>query len=100
MVTNATPSIKSEVKNLSSLDPSLHYNDVAMAISEEYSKAYTARQRPHLHVIDPSDNQQFPGIDNFANELKSWQWLFGKTPKFELPLSIKLSTGDTKMVFK
>ncbi|KXJ04644.1 Lipoyltransferase 1, mitochondrial [Exaiptasia diaphana] len=70
MITNATPSIKSEVKNLSSLDPSLHYNDVAMAISEEYSKAYTARQQPHLRIIDPSDNQQFPGIDNFANELK------------------------------
>ena len=70
MVTNATPSIKSEVKNLSSLDASLDYNDVAMAISEEYSNAYTARQQPYLRVIDPSDYQQFPGIDNFAKELK------------------------------
>lgn len=70
MITNATASIRSEVKNLSSIDPSLNYNDVAVAIAEEYANAYIPGQNPNLHVIDPSDDQQFPGIDNFATELK------------------------------
>ena len=40
--------------------------------------------------MDPSDERTFPGISGLANELRSWEWTFGRTPKFSVhaPLSL------------
>lgn len=33
-----------------------------------------------------TDDQQFPGVIEYENELRDWKWIYGKTPQFILPL--------------
>uniref|UniRef100_A0A8C6SDQ0 Lipoyltransferase 1 n=1 Tax=Neogobius melanostomus TaxID=47308 RepID=A0A8C6SDQ0_9GOBI len=48
-----------------------------------------------LAVLDPSDESLFPGIGRIASELRSWEWTFGKTPKFTVQTEINLSDDLT-----
>ena len=34
--------------------------------------------------MDPTDDQKFAGIDSLHSELKSWDWIYGHTPKFDI----------------
>lgn len=41
-------------------------------------------------VIDPADESVFPGLGVAAAELRSWDWTFGKTPKFHIQTPLEL----------
>lgn len=43
--------------------------------------------------IDPEDKSLFPGLSEAAAELQSWEWTFGKTPKFSIQTALKLVDG-------
>lgn len=34
--------------------------------------------------MNPNDLDLFPGVENHLTELKSWEWIFGKTPPFSI----------------
>lgn len=40
--------------------------------------------------VDPHDESVFPGLSQAAAELRSWEWMFGKTPKFSIQTILKL----------
>lgn len=42
-------------------------------------------------LIDPSDESTFPGVGSMADELRSWNWAFGKTPKFSVETLLELT---------
>lgn len=44
--------------------------------------------------IDPEDESAFPGLSEAASELQSWEWTFGKTPKFRIETMLELVDGD------
>lgn len=70
IVSNATASVGAVVKNLCKVDPSLNFNNVAMAIAEKFSATYSSNQQLQLQVVDPGDEKLFPGISEFARELQ------------------------------
>ena len=37
---------------------------------------------PSIENVDPYDEITFPGISSLDTELRSWNWIFGRTPKF------------------
>lgn len=37
-----------------------------------------------LEVVDPTNEQVFPGIHGNRHILESWDWIYGKTPKFTI----------------
>lgn len=59
-------------------------------------------------LVDPDDESAFPGLGQAAAELRSWEWMFGKTPKFSIQATLKLldhrkfshSSGQLQMTIK
>lgn len=43
-----------------------------------------------LSFVDPADESAFPGLGAAAAELRSWDWTFGKTPKFSVQAPLEL----------
>ncbi|XP_056411925.1 lipoyltransferase 1, mitochondrial [Hyla sarda] len=85
---NATPSVPSLVKNLSQAYSSLTCQAVMDAVAKEYSYQY--EDKPHVHVVDPRDETLFPGITQKKKELCTWDWIYGKTPKFNVQKSFQI----------
>ncbi|XP_069613610.1 lipoyl amidotransferase LIPT1, mitochondrial isoform X1 [Ranitomeya imitator] len=89
---NATPSVPSLVQNLSHAHPSLTCEAVMDAIAKEYSFLYD--DKPIIHVVDPSDEALFPGITPKIKELCTWDWIYGKTPKFDVQKTFQILHKD------
>ncbi|XP_056157198.1 lipoyltransferase 1, mitochondrial [Lampris incognitus] len=85
---NATASIPSPVTNLLDEDPTLDPDIILNAVVRQYSTEFgcSGLVRP----IDPSDEVMFPGIDKMEEELRSWEWRFGRTPRFSIHTSLEL----------
>ncbi|KAM6945725.1 lipoyl amidotransferase LIPT1, mitochondrial [Aplochiton taeniatus] len=87
---NATPSVPSPVKNLLDEDPTLDCETIMSAVVSQYNIEF-GFQSPIMQV-DPSDELAFPGIHKMAQELQTWEWTLGRTPKFSICTSLVL--GD------
>lgn len=89
---NATPSVPSPVTNLVDHVPSLCWKELLDALARQYNTEF-GLSAP-LAIIDPKDESVFPGIDEAAAQLQSWEWIYGKTPKFSVQTSLDLEDGD------
>ncbi|KAL4656948.1 hypothetical protein GN956_G3953 [Arapaima gigas] len=85
---NATPSVPAPVKNLRDDDPTLTCEAVMEAVATQYSADF-GLNRPVI-VVDPTHELCHPGINGIAQELQTWDWVFGKTPKFTLETSLEV----------
>ncbi|XP_030636594.1 lipoyl amidotransferase LIPT1, mitochondrial [Chanos chanos] len=79
---NATPSVPSPVKNLLDEDPTLDSNTIMEAIASRYNVEF-GFDSPVI-TIDPSNETLLPGIHKMTHELRSWEWVYGRTPKFSI----------------
>lgn len=86
---NATPSIPSPVTNLLDYAPSLQWEELLEALVHQYNTEFGFSAA--LTLIDPSDESAFPGLSKMATELRSWDWTFGKTPKFSVQTLLDLT---------
>ncbi|KAI1303142.1 Lipoyltransferase 1, mitochondrial [Halotydeus destructor] len=88
----ATESIKSPVKNLTLLNSSITMESLITSLVEAYTE--------HFNVDEPfdvsPDDESFPGLGETQAMLKSWEWIYGKTPRFFLKTSAKLKDEITK----
>ena len=41
-------------------------------------------QKPSVETVNPADDTRYPGIQKHLNDLKSWDWIYGKTPPFTI----------------
>lgn len=53
-------------------------------------------QQKGFKFINPTEDW-FPGIDNFTSEFRSWDWNFGKTPKFTVTRTLDFLAHDGKI---
>lgn len=93
IVTNATKSIKSKIMNLCEENPQISVKKLFNVIGWEYLRtaAFTfqdngmefANAQNGFQVINPTE-QSFPGIDDLRKNFESWEWRFGRTPKFTI----------------
>ncbi|XP_043090671.1 lipoyltransferase 1, mitochondrial [Puntigrus tetrazona] len=79
---NATPSVPSPVKNLLDVDPTLDSDSIVDAIASQYSREF-GFDGPGV-TVDPSQEALMPGIRNMARDLQTWEWIYGRTPKFSV----------------
>ncbi|XP_032508961.1 lipoyltransferase 1, mitochondrial isoform X2 [Phocoena sinus] len=84
----ATASTPALVKNLMEKDPTLTCEVVINAIATEYATSHQIDN--HIHLINPTDETLFPGINSIAKELQTWEWIYGKTPKFSVNTSFNV----------
>lgn len=89
---NATPSVPSPVTNLSDHDPSLNPDSLMDAIAARYNQEF------HLDslvlTVDPGSEVFLPGIHKITSELKHWDWVYGKTPKFNISTSFRVENTN------
>ncbi|KAM4701000.1 lipoyl amidotransferase LIPT1, mitochondrial [Discoglossus pictus] len=95
---NATPSVPAKIANLLESDSSLTCEVVMDAVASEYAAQYSTE--PHVKLIDPNDESLFPGIYHKKRELCTWEWIYGKTPKFEVKTSFQIFYNDTILEVK
>lgn len=78
--TNATTSRRADVVNLSELVPSLNVDQLLVDLTKAYTDVYTHRSTQ----IIGADHRINLELDPYVRELSSWEWVYGKTPKFLL----------------
>ncbi|XP_061571991.1 lipoyltransferase 1, mitochondrial [Cololabis saira] len=88
---NATPSVPSPVANLIDHAPSLGWEELVEALVQQHNTEFGLGSASTL--VDPADESSFPGIGGLAAELRSWDWTFGKTPKFSVDTALELEDG-------
>lgn len=106
IVTNATTSTRSIIKNLSDINRNIQMDKLLSVIGWEFMRTKAlvledgrydlVQQQKGFQYINPSENW-FPGIDKFINEFRSWDWNFGKTPKFTVTRTFDIPAHDGKM---
>lgn len=98
----ATPSIRSPVKNLVDVNHHCNVTQLKSAIGYEFLRTTATElidggrellmQQRGFQLINPSE-KWFPGIGKIREEFVSWEWRFGKTPKFSAHKGIQLKSN-------
>lgn len=91
---NATPSVPSPTTNLQDHAPTLQWEELLDALVHQYNEEFNVSAASML--VNPADESAFPGVDRAAVELRSWDWTFGRTPKFSVQTLLEL-TDDRSM---
>lgn len=103
IVSRATTSVRSPVKNL--IDVNRHVNVAQLETAIGYEFLRTAAStlddggrdlmmtQRGFQLINPTD-QWYPGLDEIRKQFVSWDWRFGKTPKFTVLKIIQLKYND------
>ncbi|XP_026157239.1 lipoyl amidotransferase LIPT1, mitochondrial [Mastacembelus armatus] len=90
---NATPSVPSPVANLLDHAPTLQWEELLEALVYQYNAEFGSSAA--LTLIDPADQSAFPGLNRTATELRSWDWTFGKTPKFSIQTVLDVTDAQS-----
>ncbi|XP_060607008.1 lipoyltransferase 1, mitochondrial-like [Ruditapes philippinarum] len=77
----ATASLKMSVTNLADHFPDVDYTSLVDVISEHFVHN---NQTKRIQSVNPLDENLFDGVEKHLAELKSWEWIFGKTPPFSI----------------
>lgn len=73
---NATKSVRSNIMNLIEKHPSITVERLIKDCKEEYLK-----DGGDFQFVDPEEIH-FPGITFLKNHFTSWEWLYGRSPRF------------------
>ncbi|XP_023236920.1 lipoyltransferase 1, mitochondrial-like [Centruroides sculpturatus] len=82
IINKATESVKSKVINLQELYPILEVEDVAQEIAKCFHNFYGIEE-DRVKYIYPNE-EIYSGIEENMRNLKSWEWIYGRTPRFTL----------------
>ncbi|XP_066155509.1 lipoyl amidotransferase LIPT1, mitochondrial-like [Euwallacea fornicatus] len=90
------PTSTPKMMNLCEENPEVTVSSLIRAIGWEFlrTKALTfkdggmefANHQKGFHLINPTENW-FPGLKEIRDAYKSWDWCYGKTPKFDITRS-------------
>ncbi|OAD58945.1 Lipoyltransferase 1, mitochondrial [Eufriesea mexicana] len=104
--TNATASTRSPIRNLIDVNSHIQMDKLITAIGWEYlrTKALVLedggqnliQRQKGFQFINPTEDW-FPGLDELTSQFRSWEWNFGKTPKFLVTRVVDVPTQDNKV---
>lgn len=89
-------SVKSRVINLKELNPEMTIENTIQAVSEAFSAVYTQPQDTFYISEDDAPEDAKDRYHHYA----SWDWLFGKTPDFDVAFEEKFTWGELVISFK
>ncbi|XP_014606524.1 PREDICTED: lipoyltransferase 1, mitochondrial isoform X1 [Polistes canadensis] len=91
--TNATPSTRSSIKNLTEVNSEVQIDKLINAVGWEYLRTKPLvledggydhiQEQKGFQMINPSEDW-FPGIDKLREQFCSWEWTYGRTPDFSV----------------
>lgn len=80
---NATKSIPSPVINLNTLNSTINIDSLIEALSTNYG-SYYSNGNDQVNYINRIETNSFMGVDDIQQMFRSWNWIFGATPKFTI----------------
>ncbi|XP_050536007.1 lipoyltransferase 1, mitochondrial [Daktulosphaira vitifoliae] len=88
--TNATVSVPSSVINLKEINERISINRLVTVIGLDYLNSINNKNTVNygFNYIKP-DEKIFPGLNKIKEELESWDWRYGRTPKFKITITLK-----------
>jgi len=89
-------SVKSRVINLKELNPEITIGSVMLAVSEAFESEYGKAEGQYTLSEDDSPERALARYNHYA----SWEWLFGKTPNFDVTFEEKFTWGELVLSFK
>ncbi|KAK6619584.1 hypothetical protein RUM43_012341 [Polyplax serrata] len=105
--TNATKSVPSHTKNLVESNAHVSFERLLPAIGWEFLRTTAISQMDGgtelinkqigFHLINPIEHW-FPGLNELRDEFTSWDWRFGKTPKFTVTRSFPIPADSPDKV--
>lgn len=104
VISKATASVPSPIKNLADANRTVNIQQLLSAIGYEFLRTPATQltdggrdllmKQLGFQLINPTE-KWFPGIGELRANFASWDWRIGKTPKFSVQKSIQLkSEGD------
>ncbi|KAG4072667.1 hypothetical protein HA402_004756 [Bradysia odoriphaga] len=109
IVSNATKSVRSPIKNLTDVNRNVNIPQLISAIGYEYLRTHAIElndegqdlmeKQRGFQLINPTE-KWFPGLMELRETFASWDWRFGKTPKFTVQKDIQLKAGDKDSCFQ
>lgn len=104
VISKATASVPSTIKNLADANRTVNIQQLLSAIGYEFLRTPATQltdggrdllmKQLGFQLINPTE-KWFPGIGELRANFASWDWRIGKTPKFSVQKSIQLkSEGD------
>jgi lipoate-protein ligase A len=88
-------SVKSRVMNLSALKPNLDHELLCQALTEEFFAFY--RQRCEPEVLNRESLLEIESLSAYYRRLKSWEWVYGKTPSFAQTIKERFAWGGCEL---
>ena len=99
----ATASVRSPIKNLADVNKSVNIQQLLTAIGYEFLRTPAENlidggrdqvmQQRGFQLINPTE-KWFPGLNEIRENFASWDWRFGKTPKFSVQKNIELKSSE------
>ena len=87
-------SVKSRVMNLERLSPGIDHEVFSQALIQEYFEHYQAECQ--IEYLDSNELADLPRVKEYYEKLKSWDWIYGKTPSFESVRKERFSWGGVE----
>lgn len=101
VISKATVSVPSPIKNLTDVNRTVNIQQLLSAIGYEFLRTPATQltdggrdllmKQLGFQLINPTE-KWFPGISELRENFSSWDWRVGKTPKFSVQKSIQLKS--------
>jgi lipoate-protein ligase A len=88
-------SVQSRVMNLTELVPALDHQAFQEALIAEFFEHHQASCEPES--LDHGTLRAIPTLSSYYETLRSWDWIFGKTPSFSHRLEHRFSWGTLEL---
>ncbi|WP_412471913.1 lipoate--protein ligase [Halobacteriovorax sp. RT-1-4] len=88
-------SARARVLNLSELNSEINHESLSKAIVEEFCRFYDAQTQ--IEVLNYDFLKSVPKVNEYYEELKDWNWLYGKTPKFNHQFDERFDWGGVEV---
>lgn len=105
----ATPSVRSSIKNLADINKKINMSQLLSAIGYEYLRTPATEladggrelleKQSGFHLINPTE-KWFPGLNAIKETFASWDWRYGKTPKFSVLKTVQMKSGNGDLDMK
>ena len=85
-------STRARVTNLSEINADINHDSLTKEIIKEFCRFYEAEAE--VETLNYEFLKSVPKVNEYYNELKDWNWLYGKTPKFNHQFDERFTWGS------
>ncbi|MAF77833.1 MAG: lipoate--protein ligase [Halobacteriovoraceae bacterium] len=88
-------STRARVANLVEANPDITHESLCEAIIEEFCKEYESKAE--VEILNYDFLKTVPKVKEYYEQLKDWDWVYGKTPKFNHKFETRFQWGGVEV---